>query len=118
MDDIYRRYAEALYYYLYRMSGSPSLAEELVQETFFRATLSLSFYKYEEVKPWLFKVARNTYLDEWRKRKRRKRVPFFGKPEMQSPYGKPEEETLEGETRKELIDLLGLLQENYRTSFI
>ncbi|WP_449538070.1 sigma-70 family RNA polymerase sigma factor [Ferdinandcohnia sp. Marseille-Q9671] len=115
LDDIYRRYAEPLYYYLLRMSGSANLAEELVQETFFRATVSLSFYKYEDVKPWLFKVARNTYLDEWRKRQRWKWVPFYDSGDMTSPYGIPEDEMLGKETAEELTDLLDLLPENYRT---
>ncbi|MFS0862986.1 sigma-70 family RNA polymerase sigma factor [Fredinandcohnia sp. 179-A 10B2 NHS] len=115
LDDIYRRYAESLYYYLLRMSGSPNLAEELVQETFYRATVSLAFYKYEDVKPWLFRVARNTYLDEWRKRQRWKWVPFYEKGEMVSPYGVPEDVMVEKETSTELADILDLLPENYRT---
>ncbi|WP_318246265.1 sigma-70 family RNA polymerase sigma factor [Bacillus sp. PS06] len=115
LDDIYRRYAESLYYYLLRLSGSPTVAEELVQETFFRATVSLHFYKHEEVRPWLYKVARNTYLDEWRKRKRWNWVPFFEKEEMHSPYGLPLEEALNRETERELKELLDILPENYRT---
>ncbi|THE10984.1 sigma-70 family RNA polymerase sigma factor [Bacillus timonensis] len=115
LDDIYRRYAEPLFYYLLRMSGSSTIAEELVQETFFRATVSLSFYKYEDVKPWLFKVARNTYLDEWRKRQRWKWVPFYDKGEMKSPYGLPEDEMVNKENLDELTDLLDLLPENYCT---
>jgi RNA polymerase sigma factor (SigM family) len=115
LDDIYRHYAEALYYYLLRLSGSPSLAEELVQETFYRATVSLTFYKHEEVKPWLYKVARNTYLDEWRKRQRWKWVPFFEKDEMTSPYGVPEVNVVNKENSEELNELLNLLPENYRT---
>jgi RNA polymerase sigma factor (SigM family) len=115
LDDLYRMYAESLYYYLLRLSGSPTVAEELVQETFFRATLSLHFYKYEEVRPWLYKVARNAYLDEWRKRKRWKWIPFFEKDEMKSPYGLPEEEMLNLETQEEVKELLDLLPENYRS---
>ncbi|MFS0821334.1 sigma-70 family RNA polymerase sigma factor [Bacillus sp. 1P02SD] len=115
LDDIYRRYAEPLFYYLLRMSGSSTLAEELVQETFFRATVSLSFYKYEDVKPWLFKVARNTYLDEWRKRQRWNWVPFYDKGDMRSPYGIPEDEMVSKENQDELTELLDLLPENYRT---
>ncbi|WP_442598736.1 sigma-70 family RNA polymerase sigma factor [Neobacillus sp. D3-1R] len=115
LDDIYRKYAEGLYYYLLHLSGSPSVAEELVQETFYRATISLSFFKDEEVKPWLYKIARNAYIDEWRKRQRWKWVPFFEKEEMKSPYGIPEEEILLKETKQIVADLLDLLPENYRT---
>jgi RNA polymerase sigma-70 factor (ECF subfamily) len=115
LEDIYRKYAGGLYYYLLRLSGSPTLAEELVQETFYRATVSLSLFKHQEVKPWLFKIARNTYIDEWRKRQRWKWVPFFEKEEMISPYGIPEAEIVKKESKQELENLLDLLPENYRT---
>lgn len=76
LDQLYRNYAKPLYYYLFKLSGSAQLAEDLTQKTFVRATVLLSSYKQEDVRAWLFKVARNAYLDEWRKRKRRKWVPF------------------------------------------
>lgn len=119
LDDLYSHYAKPLYYYLLKLSGSDHLAEELVQETFVRATVSLSFYQQEDVRAWLFKVARNAYLDEWRKRQRRKWVPFadylFSKEEMLSPYGLPEEEALAAELEQDAADMLGLLPEKYRT---
>ncbi|ESU32087.1 hypothetical protein G3A_13200 [Bacillus sp. 17376] len=34
-----------------------------MQENFVRATISHSFYQNEDVRAWLFKVARNAYLD-------------------------------------------------------
>jgi RNA polymerase sigma factor (SigM family) len=105
-----------LYYYLLRLFGSPHLAEDLVQETFYRATISLSsINKYQEVRPWLFSIACNLYIDEWRKRQRWKWVPFFEKEEMISPYGVPEQEAVQKENKRELEDLLKLLPENYRT---
>ncbi|WP_409272270.1 sigma-70 family RNA polymerase sigma factor [Neobacillus sp. SCS-31] len=115
LDDLYRKYAKGLYGYLLRLSGSPSIAEDLVQETFLRATVSLSFYRHEDVKPWLFRIARNIYIDEWRRRQRWKWVPFFDKEEMISPFGTPEQEAIAGETARELEGLIGLLPENYRT---
>jgi RNA polymerase sigma-70 factor (ECF subfamily) len=115
LDQIYRRYAEGLYYYLLHLSGSPSLSEELVQETFYRATISLARFKHQEVKPWLYKIARNTYIDEWRRRKRWKWVPFFERKEMVSPYGTPEVEMVHKENIQELEEILQLLPENYRT---
>ncbi|WP_240035308.1 sigma-70 family RNA polymerase sigma factor [Neobacillus notoginsengisoli] len=115
LDDLYRKYAKGLYYYLLRLSGSPSVAEDLVQETFLRATISLSFYRDEDVRPWLYRIARNIYIDEWRRRQRWKWVPFISKDEMISPYGVPEQEAITSETARELADLLALLPENYRT---
>lgn len=95
------------------------MAEELVQETFYRATLSLDLYTGGQVKSWLFKVARNAYLDEWRKRKRWQWVPFYdtlkNTPKLMSPYGIPADTLQSKETAKTLEDLMALLPENYRS---
>lgn len=119
LEDLYKQYAKTLYYYLLKLSGSPQLAEDLTQETFVRATIHLVEYDDEEAKAWLFKVARNVYLDEWRKQKRRKTFPVFfifpSKKNMISPYGIPEDSLLIQDTYKQLEDLLGFLPEQYRS---
>lgn len=118
LDNLYRQYAKPLYLFLLKLSGSTHLAEELTQETFVRATISLSFYKQEDVRAWLFKVARNAYLDEWRKRKRRRMIPFadyfLKNDDLISPYGLPENETIIEEEKKDLQHLISYLPEQYR----
>jgi RNA polymerase sigma factor (SigM family) len=119
LEHLYRKYTKPLYYFLLKLSGSHQLAEDLTQETFVRATISLSFYQNEDVRAWLFKVARNAYLDEWRRRQRRKWVPFadylFSKDEMASPYGLPEDEAIQAETSDDLHQLMTYLPEQYRS---
>lgn len=119
LEKVYLAFAEPLYYYLLKLTGSHSVAEELVQETFFRATLSLDLYKEEQVRGWLFKVARHAYLDEWRKNQRWQWVPFFDQlsnsTNMISPDGIPEKSVIEGELKDEITDIMNLLPENYRT---
>ncbi|MFD1020038.1 sigma-70 family RNA polymerase sigma factor [Thalassobacillus hwangdonensis] len=116
LEDIYALHAKSLYHYLLRMTGSPQVAEDLVQETFVRATISLSFYKNEQVKGWLFKVARHAYLDLWRKRQRWKWVPFFdGMEGLSSPYGEPESALMESEAKGGVEQMFRSLPEDYRT---
>lgn len=118
LDELYRTYAQPLYFYLLKLSGSPPLAEDLTQETFVRATISLHTYEGEEARAWLFKVARNVYLDEWRKRKRRQNGwlgSVWKQQEMLSPDGRPEELLVQQEITEEVSELLGFLPENYRT---
>lgn len=119
LEDIYKLYSKSLYYFLWKMSGSAHMAEDLMQETFVRATISLHTYDGEEARAWLFKVARNIYIDEWRKRKRRQAIPllnlFYSPEEMISPYGLPEETILRQETSGDLAELLGFLPEQYRS---
>lgn len=122
LDALYRQYMKSLYYYLFKMCGNAEMAEDLVQETFVRATISLQAADRKSAKAWLFQVARNTYLDEWRKQQRRKNNPLFQwflKPkEMVSPYGEPEKELLANEHEQLLEARIQQLPENYRTVYI
>lgn len=119
LESLYRKYAEPLYYYLLKLTGSSQLAEDFVQETFIRATISLEIEHVGQVKSWLYKVARNIYLDEWRNRKRREKIPFLNRllkeTEMLSPYGVPEETLIIKEEVTEIQTLLQFLPEKYRT---
>ncbi|WP_227521418.1 MULTISPECIES: RNA polymerase sigma factor [Bacillus] len=115
LDELYRLYAEQLYYYLLKLSGSPTAAEDLVQETFVRATISLHQAEGTSARAWLYKVARNVYLDEWRRKKRWSWVSFFHDTQMISPYGIPDMEMDRVEDNKMLAELLYRLPENYRS---
>lgn len=119
LEQLFKLYSKPLYYFLWKLSGSSHLAEDLTQETFVRATISLHTYQGEQARAWLFKVARNIYIDEWRKRKRRESIPLMNrfKPaeEMISPYGLPEDTVLAQEQRNDLNMLFNYLPEHYRT---
>ncbi len=71
LDDLYRHNMNDLYRYLLRLSGHPQTAEDLVQDTFIKAYEYLENYQGEKVRPWLFRVAHNTYIDWYRREKRR-----------------------------------------------
>jgi RNA polymerase sigma factor (SigM family) len=65
--DLFAAYQNPLYRYLYRMCGSREVAEELLQETFYRAMLSFTLRDAKAVRAWLYKVARHLYID-WLRR--------------------------------------------------
>ena len=67
--DLYDRYVKKINDYLLRMSGDPLVAEELTQETFYRAFTNLRSFKGDKVGAWLFRIAHNLYIDEYRQRK-------------------------------------------------
>ncbi len=91
----------------------------MTQETFVQATVHLHQYEGEEARAWIFKVARNAYIDEWRKQKRKQsllKLSIFSKKEdILSPYGIPEDALLNQELSRELGDLLKFLPEQYRS---
>ena len=67
-EAVYRRYRRPISGYLYQLSGSPDLAEELTQETFLRALTGLAGLRAEgAAATWLFRIARNVYLQSLRR---------------------------------------------------
>lgn len=67
LDEIYQMYVMDIYRYLRSLCGDHHAAEDLMQETFYRAYLYLEDCKDEKIKPWLFRVAYNAFVDYKRK---------------------------------------------------
>ncbi|QFT90069.1 RNA polymerase sigma factor SigM [Bacillus sp. THAF10] len=70
IDDIYEAHMQDIFRYLLSLCREHHLAEDLVQETFLRAYLYLENYRGDDVKPWLFRIAHNAFIDHYRKHKR------------------------------------------------
>jgi RNA polymerase sigma-70 factor (ECF subfamily) len=65
---IYSNYKKPIFNYLYRCTLNTHTAEELTQETFLKALKYYGSFRGESsVKTWLFKIARNMYLDDLKK---------------------------------------------------
>lgn len=102
------------------MSGDFNLAEDLVQETFYRAGRSLFFKgKINFVSSWLFTIARNLYLDHTKKRKLRL-FPIDDIPEARqlreiNNNHLPSKALEEKEKREKIQSALASLKENQRT---
>lgn len=60
-----------IFRYLMKLCGNESLAEELTQETFFRAYMNLTgLRKEEKVTIWLCQIAKNTYFAWYNEQKK------------------------------------------------
>ena len=65
-----RTYQEPVYRLLLKLSGDVELSRDLAQETFIRALGALhSFRAGAAIRPWLFKIANNLFLDHVRAKK-------------------------------------------------
>ncbi len=67
LENIYKKYYKDLYVYALSLSKNHHSAEQLVSDTFFKALLSINNQDY--IKPWLFRVCKNQYIDMIRKDK-------------------------------------------------
>ncbi len=67
-ETLYELYHGKVLRYLWQLCGSQDQAEELAQETFVKAyTGLLTFRGDSSAATWLFRIARNTYLDSLRR---------------------------------------------------
>ncbi|MDD2553937.1 MAG: sigma factor, partial [Desulfotomaculaceae bacterium] len=67
LTDLCSEYIETVYKYLLSMCRHRETAEDLTQETFTRAIIYLDKLKEETFLGWLLRIARNLYIDRWRK---------------------------------------------------
>lgn len=77
MDAVYRLHAQTVYRYLLGLCHSPHLAEELTQETFYRAVCSSHRYNGGcKVSVWLCQIAKHLWYQELDRRRRRRAEPL------------------------------------------
>ena len=62
LKTLYNRYRNELYLYLYSLCKNHELAEDLLQETFVKAILSLK-ENHPNIRAWLYMVGRNLYYN-------------------------------------------------------
>jgi RNA polymerase sigma-70 factor (ECF subfamily) len=78
-DDLYRRGAPRVRRFLLRLCGDEALADDLAQETFLRVCLARgSFAAHAAALPWMFAIARNTFIDWTRLSRVRREVAVAG----------------------------------------
>ncbi len=70
-DEIYSVYFKEVYKFVFSLCRNHSLAEEVTEETFFKALLKIDGFKGDcKIGTWLCKIAKNTYFDYVKKHKR------------------------------------------------
>jgi RNA polymerase sigma-70 factor (ECF subfamily) len=119
--DLYERYAESVFRFIYSQTTNRFDAEDITGDVFLRAWQSLS--NYEErgfpFSAYLFRIARNVMIDRSRKRK-----PISELPEDELMAGEStlelEPSTILAEKLKhtEIVNTLEELREDYRTVLI
>ncbi len=70
-EEIYQAYFHDVYYYTKSFVADNDIAEEITQETFFKALKSFQqFDGKKDVRAWLFTIAKNTYFTQYKKQHR------------------------------------------------
>ncbi len=103
MEEIYKAYSKIVYSYLLSLTNNVEIANELTQETFYKAVKNIKKFRNESnVKNWLCKIAKNVWIDYYKKTKKLKEINIDEIDESLLTENSLEEHY---ETREELINL-------------
>lgn len=71
IEKIYKEYSKMVYYYLFCLCHNEFIAEELTQETFFRAVKTIGKFRNEcKIQVWLCQIAKNLWYKETQRTKK------------------------------------------------
>ena len=111
-EEVYRRYFADVYKYVLALSRDEATAEEVTQETFFRALTAIDDFRGDcQLRVWLCQIARNQYLSLCRERKR------FGVAEEEPGDDGIEAGFADPENAKKRQSLLNNVREPYKEVF-
>ena len=112
LRQLYQKYRKEIHLYLYSLCRNESLAEDLLQETFLKALLSLPD-GHTNMRAWLYLVARNLFFNYYQKEKAK--VPFEEAEQLQDAGTKEAlEEILKEEKNKILYLAMNSLEQRKR----
>lgn len=64
---LYELFGSRIYQFFLKNTRNPELAGDKLQEVFLRVFKSRESFKYGSLKTWIFRIAKNLLIDEWRK---------------------------------------------------
>lgn len=116
IEQIYKEYYHDIYLFLLALTKNESLAEEITQETFFKAMKSLNSYEGKcDIKVWLCQIAKNTYFTYCKKQKRM--VPQETEVKIEHQDCSFVEQIVEAEQSLMIHKILHQMEEPYKEVF-
>lgn len=114
-EELYREYFDTVYRYSMSLTRDVHAAEELTQETFFKAMQSIDSFRGEcRIQSWLCGVAKNKFISEQR---RQKACPLDELSQTADENSDPEGAALKKDESMRLHRLLHDLPEPYKEVF-
>jgi RNA polymerase sigma-70 factor (ECF subfamily) len=111
-EALYRAHVDAVYRYCYRRLNSPDAAADATSQIFIKAFSALQGCDEQRFRSWLFAIAHNVLIDEYRSRRHDSALDEAGA--MISNEPSPEEQLLQEEARLSVVSLLSYLTPDQR----
>jgi RNA polymerase sigma-70 factor, ECF subfamily len=117
VNEWYYSFSKDIHQYIFFLSRDHEQAKDLMQETFLRAFRHYHSFSGENVKGWLFRIARNVTIDYMR---RKKPISYFmdSISLIKSTTTSPEQAASFNETERELHTALNKIKSQYRDVII
>lgn len=117
LEEIYREASNKIYKYIYRLSGNSHTAEEVLQETFYRAIEYMVTSKEDINLSWFYTVSRNIYFDSLRRQKKLTMVETINVVD-EDPASNPDGMLLKELEKQRVHDILEKMNETYKRILI
>jgi len=118
---LYQKYKNTIFSYVYYLASDRSVAEEICQDVFLKVYLNIAkFEGRSSFKTWIYKIAKNTYLDYVRAKNKEvgiDNLEHFAKELVDKGIG-PEEYAVNNATKELIGKTLDKLGDKYRTFLI
>ncbi len=112
--EIYERHSQDVYRFAYWLSGNADEADDITSETFARAWAGREKIRTETVKAYLFTIARNIYLQDYRRKKRQTMLTDYHADTAPAP----EQVVAARQELARVMEAVQLLSEDDRTAFL
>ena len=91
LGELYERYESKIYSYIYRRTGSPTIAEDLTGQVFLKMLEAIRSQQgwHSSFSGWLYRIAHNLVIDHYRRRERRQHVSMEDAPTLKSEKHDP-----------------------------
>ena len=119
LEALYQRYYKELYIFVFSLCGSESVTDDILQDTFLKALLTLKD-PHTNMRAWLYVVARNLYYNYYNKQKKQMTIEAsdFEHAAMEVHISRREdliqsdilEEVLHKEEKKQLLEAVSQLK--------
>lgn len=118
---LYQKYKGPIFAYIFYLAGDRAVAEEVCQDVFLKVYLNIAkFENRSSFKTWIYKIAKNTYLDHVRTRKKElaiDNIEVFTN-ELEDRGIGPEEYAVNSAIKELIEKTLNKMSEKYRMLLI
>lgn len=118
IERLYRVYFSDIYRYILKMSGSEHIAEDITEDTFFKAMRSIDSFRGDcDVRVWLCQIAKNCYYSYVKKNAKLQSIDESELTELPDPSESLMEQMEKREEASRIEKILQSVPEPYKEVF-